>query len=119
MSQLERSGSGTGLMQAATRSRRRWRATRAADTSVCGDRPSIADICLVAHLTSAKMLCDSDPGALSDWHGVSTMPACRSRHSRWSIRCGRRVHKGRRRSKSLGMRANALTTAVLTGTIRV
>jgi glutathione S-transferase len=27
----------------------------------CGDRPSIADICLVAHLTSAKMLCDSDP----------------------------------------------------------
>src|SRR5438132_6915577 len=27
----------------------------------CGDRPTIADICLVAHLTSAKMLCDSDP----------------------------------------------------------
>ncbi len=26
-----------------------------------GDRPTIADICLVAHLTSAKMLCDSDP----------------------------------------------------------
>jgi maleylacetoacetate isomerase len=25
------------------------------------DRPSIADICLVAHLTSAKMLCESDP----------------------------------------------------------
>jgi maleylacetoacetate isomerase len=28
-----------------------------------GDRPSIADICLVAHLASAKMLCDSDPAA--------------------------------------------------------
>jgi maleylacetoacetate isomerase len=27
----------------------------------CGERPTIADICLVAHLTSAKMLCDSDP----------------------------------------------------------
>jgi maleylacetoacetate isomerase len=27
----------------------------------CGDRPTIADICLVAHLTSAKMLCESDP----------------------------------------------------------
>jgi len=27
----------------------------------CGDRPTIADICLVAHLTSAKMLCDCDP----------------------------------------------------------
>jgi maleylacetoacetate isomerase len=27
----------------------------------CGDRPTIADICLVAHLTSANMLCDSDP----------------------------------------------------------
>jgi len=27
----------------------------------CGDRPSIADICLVTHLTSAKMPCDSDP----------------------------------------------------------
>jgi maleylacetoacetate isomerase len=27
----------------------------------CGDRPSIADICLVGHLTSAKMLCDLDP----------------------------------------------------------
>ena len=27
----------------------------------CGDRPTIADICLVAHLTSAKMLCDRDP----------------------------------------------------------
>src|SRR6266536_2281006 len=26
----------------------------------CGDRPTIADICLVAHLTSANMLCDSD-----------------------------------------------------------
>jgi maleylacetoacetate isomerase len=26
-----------------------------------GDQPTIADICLVAHLTSAKMLCDSDP----------------------------------------------------------
>ena len=26
----------------------------------CGDRPTIADICLVAHLTSAKMLCDRD-----------------------------------------------------------
>lgn len=25
-----------------------------------GDRPTIADICLVAHLTSAKMLCDRD-----------------------------------------------------------
>ena len=25
-----------------------------------GDRPTIADICLVAHLTSAKMLCDHD-----------------------------------------------------------
>ena len=32
----------------------------------CGDRPTIADICLVAHLTSAKMLCDSRPGALSN-----------------------------------------------------
>jgi maleylacetoacetate isomerase len=29
----------------------------------CGERPSIADICLVAHLTSAKMLCDCDPDA--------------------------------------------------------
>jgi maleylacetoacetate isomerase len=29
----------------------------------CGDRPTMADICLVAHLTSAKMLCDSDPAA--------------------------------------------------------
>ena len=27
----------------------------------CGDKPTIADICLVAHLTSAKMLCDSEP----------------------------------------------------------
>jgi maleylacetoacetate isomerase len=27
----------------------------------CGDQPGIADICLVAHLTSAKMLCDCDP----------------------------------------------------------
>ncbi|HEY8440447.1 MAG TPA: maleylacetoacetate isomerase, partial [Xanthobacteraceae bacterium] len=27
----------------------------------CGEYPSIADICLVAHLTSAKMLCDTDP----------------------------------------------------------
>src|SRR5256712_2632142 len=27
----------------------------------CGNRPTIADICLVAHLTSAKMLCESDP----------------------------------------------------------
>ena len=27
----------------------------------CGDRPGIADICLVAHLTSAKMLCDCEP----------------------------------------------------------
>src|SRR5262245_53175973 len=27
----------------------------------CGDQPTIADICLVAHLTSAKMLCNSDP----------------------------------------------------------
>jgi maleylacetoacetate isomerase len=27
----------------------------------CGDRPTIADICLVAHLTSANMLCDRDP----------------------------------------------------------
>ena len=26
-----------------------------------GDQPTIADICLVAHLTSAKMLCDRDP----------------------------------------------------------
>jgi maleylacetoacetate isomerase len=26
----------------------------------CGDHPTIADICLVAHFTSAKMLCDSD-----------------------------------------------------------
>src|SRR5437763_13978998 len=26
----------------------------------CGDRPSIADICLVAHLISANMLCDLD-----------------------------------------------------------
>ena len=26
----------------------------------CGDQPTIADICLVAHLTSAKMLCDRD-----------------------------------------------------------
>src|SRR4051812_33054332 len=26
----------------------------------CGDRPTIADICLVAHLTSAKMLCGRD-----------------------------------------------------------
>ena len=26
-----------------------------------GDRLTIADICLVAHLTSAKMLCNSDP----------------------------------------------------------
>ena len=25
-----------------------------------GDRPTIADICLVAHLTRAKMLCDRD-----------------------------------------------------------
>ena len=29
----------------------------------CGDQPTIADICLVAHLTSAKMLCDCDPAA--------------------------------------------------------
>jgi len=29
----------------------------------CGDRPTIADICLVAHLTSAKMLCDTDPAS--------------------------------------------------------
>jgi maleylacetoacetate isomerase len=29
----------------------------------CGDQPTLADICLVAHLTSAKMLCDSDPAA--------------------------------------------------------
>jgi maleylacetoacetate isomerase len=28
-----------------------------------GDRLTIADICLVAHLTSAKMLCDSDPAS--------------------------------------------------------
>jgi maleylacetoacetate isomerase len=27
----------------------------------CGDLPTVADICLVAHLTSAKMLCDRDP----------------------------------------------------------
>src|SRR6516165_1640983 len=27
----------------------------------CGDHPTIADICLVAHLTSAKMLCDPNP----------------------------------------------------------
>src|SRR6516164_506405 len=27
----------------------------------CGDRPTIADICLVAHLTSAKMLCGRSP----------------------------------------------------------
>jgi len=27
----------------------------------CGDRVTIADICLVAHLTSAKMLCGSEP----------------------------------------------------------
>ena len=27
----------------------------------CGDHPTIADICLVAHLTSAKMLCDRSP----------------------------------------------------------
>jgi glutathione S-transferase len=27
----------------------------------CGDQLTIADICLVAHLTSAKMLCDRDP----------------------------------------------------------
>ena len=26
----------------------------------CGDQPTIADICLVTHLTSAKMLCDRD-----------------------------------------------------------
>ena len=26
----------------------------------CGDRPTVADICLVAHLTSANMLCDRD-----------------------------------------------------------
>jgi maleylacetoacetate isomerase len=26
----------------------------------CGDQPTIADICVVAHLTSAKMLCDRD-----------------------------------------------------------
>jgi maleylacetoacetate isomerase len=29
----------------------------------CGERPSIADVCLVAHLTSAKMLCGCDPDA--------------------------------------------------------
>jgi maleylacetoacetate isomerase len=29
----------------------------------CGDQPTIADICLVAHLTSAKMLCDCDSAA--------------------------------------------------------
>jgi maleylacetoacetate isomerase len=27
----------------------------------CGDHPTIADICLVAHLTSAKMLCSRSP----------------------------------------------------------
>jgi maleylacetoacetate isomerase len=27
----------------------------------CGERPGIADICLVAHLTSVKMLCECDP----------------------------------------------------------
>jgi maleylacetoacetate isomerase/maleylpyruvate isomerase len=27
----------------------------------CGDHPTSADICLVAHLTSAKMLCDRSP----------------------------------------------------------
>jgi maleylacetoacetate isomerase len=29
----------------------------------CGDRPTIADICLFAHLTSAQMLCGSDASA--------------------------------------------------------
>jgi glutathione S-transferase len=29
--------------------------------NVTVSRPTIADICLVAHLTSANMLCDSDP----------------------------------------------------------
>jgi len=29
----------------------------------CGDQLTIADICLVAHLTSAKMLCNSDPAS--------------------------------------------------------
>ena len=32
----------------------------------CGDHPTIADICLVAHLTSAKMLCDRSPAPLSN-----------------------------------------------------
>jgi maleylacetoacetate isomerase len=27
----------------------------------CGEKPGLADICLVAHLTSAKMLCGCDP----------------------------------------------------------
>jgi glutathione S-transferase len=45
----------------------------------CGDRPTIADICLVAHLTSAKMLCDRDPAPYPIARRIS-MPACRSRH---------------------------------------
>ena len=66
-----------------------------------GDRPTIADICLVAHLTSAKMLCDSDPAPYPTGD-VSSMPACRSRHSRWNTRCGRRVRKRRHPSERVG-----------------
>jgi maleylacetoacetate isomerase len=40
----------------------------------CGDQPTIADICLVAHLTSAKMLCNSDPAPYPTAHGI--LDAC-------------------------------------------
>jgi len=58
----------------------------------CGEYPSIADICLVAHLTSAKMLCDTDPYPYRR-RDASFIPACKSRLSRWSIRSASPVRK--------------------------
>ena len=50
----------------------------------CGDRPTIADICLVAHLISAKMLCDSDPASYPTARRIldacMQIDACASEH---------------------------------------
>ena len=54
-------GCGTGSTPAAARSRRCWRAIRAPGKFCVGDQVTIADICLAAHLTSAKLFGGRDP----------------------------------------------------------
>jgi maleylacetoacetate isomerase len=74
-----------------------------------GDRLTIADICLVAHLTSAKMLCDSDPAPYPTARRI--FDACSSKHSRWNIRCGRRVRRRRHPYERMGrVRLTGLAT---------